>query len=85
MLIPEGVEKTFNITQNKIAEEADLQTSRKIFDLKLTEFGPYKFDYTRNGRFLLLGGKKGHIAMLDWKKKKLSNEINLNESVRDVK
>jgi U3 small nucleolar RNA-associated protein 7 len=32
-------------------------------------------DITRNGRYLLLGGKKGHIALLDWKEKELVTEF----------
>jgi U3 small nucleolar RNA-associated protein 7 len=44
--------------------------------LTLSEYGPYKgMDFTRNGRNLLLAGRKGHIAMLDWKEKDLSLEF----------
>lgn len=42
-------------------------------------------DYTRNGRYLLLGGLKGHVAALDWREGKLATELQLNETVRDVK
>jgi len=52
--------------------------------LKL-DWGRYKIDYTRNGKFLLLGGSKGHLALMDWKEKKLCFEIQVKETIRDVK
>ena len=50
--------------------------ANSIFDLKLPEYAPYKaMDFTRNGNHLLIGSRKGHIAMLDWKKKDLVCEF----------
>lgn len=46
-------------------EAVDLNTAKEIFDLNLPDLGPYAIDYTRNGRFLLLGGRRGHLALLD--------------------
>ena len=34
---------------------------------------------------MLLGGRKGHIALLDWKRKDLVNEFQAKQMVRDVK
>lgn len=42
-------------------------------------------DYTRNGRYLLLGGLKGHVAAFDWRDGKIGTELQLKETVRDVK
>lgn len=36
-------------------------------------------------RFLLLGGKKGHLATMDWQNKKLGCEVHVQETVRDVR
>ena len=81
----EDLEKTYKIRQNQIKGSASIETAKKGFELKLTELGPYVFDYTRNGRDLLIGGRLGHVAALDWRSGSLGCELHLNESVRDVK
>lgn len=55
-----------------------------MFELKLNDFGPYALDYTRNGKHMLIGGRKGHVASFDWKTGKLECEIQLRETVKDV-
>ncbi|RPA95214.1 BING4CT-domain-containing protein [Choiromyces venosus 120613-1] len=81
----EGMEKTFKFKQADLRKAVDVATAQKGFELKLPTFGPYFMDYTRNGRYLLLGGTKGHVAAFDWREGKLSSEIQLKETVRDVK
>ena len=54
------------------------------FELKL-DGGPYVGEYTRNGRELLLAGRKGHIATMDWRNGKLGCELQLGETVRDAR
>jgi U3 small nucleolar RNA-associated protein 7 len=77
--------KTYKITQSIIQKNVDLNTSKNAIDLQLTEFGPYRVDHTRNGRFMLMGGKKGHISVLDCLRTTIGCEMQLKEEVRDVK
>lgn len=79
------MEKTYKFKQDEIVEAVDQGTANKKFELKLDEFGPYNLDYTRNGRGLLLGGRKGHVASIDWRTGKLDCELYLNETVHSVK
>ncbi|KAG1180614.1 hypothetical protein G6F70_000550 [Rhizopus microsporus] len=80
----EGIENTHYYTQDKLKQAVDVNTASKMFSLDLPTFGPYRVDYTRNGRHLLIGGHKGHIAAFDWQSGNLHFEINVNETVRDV-
>jgi U3 small nucleolar RNA-associated protein 7 len=44
--------------------------------LKLDSFGPYKYlDYTRNVKYMVIASRKGHIALIEWKKKELVCEF----------
>lgn len=79
------LERTYKVTQDEIQDNVSITTARKRFDLTLNELGPYVFDYSRNGRDLLLGGRKGHIASMDWRQGKLNCEFQVNEIVRDVR
>lgn len=63
-----------------------IQSAANIFSLELKDYGPYgAFDVSRNGRFILLGGKKGHISELNLKRKELVCEFQAKELIRDVK
>ncbi|KAF2965960.1 hypothetical protein GQX73_g7631 [Xylaria multiplex] len=79
------LERTYKVTQEEIQASVSVATAQKRFDLTLNELGPYVFDYSRNGRDLLLGGRKGHIAAMDWRQGKLNCEFQVNEIVRDVR
>lgn len=78
------MEKTYHFSQSQIAENVDLNSSNKIFNLDLPTLGPYRLDYSRDGRNLLIGGKKGHVAAFNWKTGRLLCELHLMETVRDV-
>lgn len=86
-LEPENeLEKTYKVQQRDIYTEVSTETASKgKFELKLDQLGPYVTDYTRNGRELLLAGRKGHVATMDWREGKLGCELQLGETVRDAK
>lgn len=85
-LEPEGeLERTYKLRQDELQENVDVETAKKGFELKLQGLGPYTADYTRNGRDLLLAGRKGHISTIDWRDGKLGCEMQLQETVRDAK
>lgn len=84
LLEAEGMEKTYKFTQQQLQENLDLNTARKIFDLDLPDYGSYTVRYTRNGRNLLLGGQKGHLATMDMLRMRQSCEFQANDLIRDV-
>ena len=72
------------MTQNQLAKHLDQNTTRKHYSLNLADYGAYRLRFTRNGRSVLLGSQKGHIAMLDTLRMSLTCEFYANELVRDV-
>ncbi|XP_039712193.1 WD repeat-containing protein 46 [Pteropus medius] len=81
----ENGEDTAKICQADIVEAVDIASAAKHFDLNLRQFGPYRLNYSRTGRHLAFGGRRGHVAALDWVTKRLMCEINVMEAVRDIR
>ncbi|EEY15493.1 WD repeat-containing protein [Verticillium alfalfae VaMs.102] len=79
------LERTYKVRQQDIIEDVAVSTAQKRFELKLDQLGPYIAEYSRNGRDLLMAGRKGHIATMDWREGKLGCELQLGETIRDVK
>ena len=77
----EGMERTYRFSQEALVEAADVTAARKAFDLSLA-LGPYSVDYTPNGRHLLLGGRRGHLALVDWTRPRLVTEVQARRARR---
>jgi U3 small nucleolar RNA-associated protein 7 len=75
------MEMTARMSQREVAQAVDLQTQRKAYNMKLDKFGPYRANFTPNGRHLLLGGRKGHLAIVDWERAHVKTEIHVRETV----
>lgn len=78
------LERTYKVRQDEIQSAVGIEQAKKAADFKL-DLGPYTADYTRNGRSLLLAGRKGHIATCEWRAGKPGCELNVNETIRDAK
>lgn len=85
-LEPESaLERTYKVRQDDVKGSVAVETAKNGFELKLEELGPYVCDYTRNGKGLLLAGRKGHVATMDWRDGRLGCELQLGETVRAVR
>lgn len=78
------LERTYRVRQDDITRDAAVETAQKRMDLKLDQLGPYHCEYTRNGRELLLAGRKGHVATMDFREGKLGCELQLGETIRGM-
>lgn len=78
----EGAERTQELSQDEIVQNVPLQSAKKRFELKLEQGGRYSCSYSRDGRNLLLAGRRGHVAALEWERGKLLCELELDEVVR---
>ena len=78
-------EKTLKVTQDYLKSTLPKYNSENIFDLSLPSNGPFYIDYTRNGKYLLMGGEKGNVTILDWKLKNIIVDFNVNSKISNVK
>ncbi|ORY64442.1 BING4CT domain-containing protein [Pseudomassariella vexata] len=78
------LERTYRVRQDEIQASVSTENRNKKFDLKLDQLGPYIFEFSRTGREILLGGRKGHVATMDWRQGTLGCELQLGEKINDV-
>jgi U3 small nucleolar RNA-associated protein 7 len=76
--------KTFKLKQNELKNHVDSNTARNIMDLRLTNFGPYRVNYSRNGRHMIFAGSAGHVASMDCHRTSVNMELNLGQDVYDA-
>mmetsp|Transcript_3957 Transcript_3957/g.6190 ORF Transcript_3957/g.6190 Transcript_3957/m.6190 type:complete len:556 (-) Transcript_3957:14-1681(-) len=76
--------KTFKLKQKDLRQHVDSNTGRNIMDLRLTNFGPYRASYSRNGRHMIFCGSKGHVATMDCHKMNVGMELQLQQDVHDA-
>ncbi|KAM2020473.1 hypothetical protein ACFX16_042607 [Malus domestica] len=50
----------------------------------LPDFGPYTLDFTSSSRYIVIGGRKGHLAIVDLMNMRLVKKFQVGETVRDV-
>eukprot|EP00535_Pseudo-nitzschia_heimii_P006692 CAMPEP_0197181850 /NCGR_PEP_ID=MMETSP1423-20130617/6007_1 /TAXON_ID=476441 /ORGANISM="Pseudo-nitzschia heimii, Strain UNC1101" /LENGTH=587 /DNA_ID=CAMNT_0042632181 /DNA_START=67 /DNA_END=1830 /DNA_ORIENTATION=- len=60
----------------------DENTARHIYDLEL-QSGPYGCKFDRSGRYSILYGQRGHLAIMDAHNLRLHTEFHVRERVRD--
>ncbi|CAM8937050.1 unnamed protein product [Rhodiola kirilowii] len=80
----EGIEKTWRVRQESIAQEVDISSARNQYDIVLPALGPYTMDFTSSGRYMAAAGRKGHLALVDMRNLSIIRELQVKETVRDV-
>jgi U3 small nucleolar RNA-associated protein 7 len=78
------LERTWRLQQRDLAAQAPEGAAKKAFDLSLPDLGPYSCAFSRAGRHIVLGGSRGHLAVVEWQKPHLTCELQVKETVRDV-
>lgn len=78
------MERTTALSQVELKREhLDEQTARQIYDLTLP-YAPYGCKYDRSGRYSVLYGQRGHLAIMDAHNLKLHTEFHVQERTRDA-
>jgi U3 small nucleolar RNA-associated protein 7 len=67
-----------------LLQAVEVGAGRKVFDLQLDQLGPYSIDFNRSGRHMLLAGRKGHLALMDWQRRQLICEVQVGKYVDGV-
>lgn len=75
LLLSPGIEETWQIQQQQIVSAVEQGAARKAFDLQLPQLGPYSIAFTRSGRHMVLGGARGHLAVMEWQRSHLTCEV----------
>jgi U3 small nucleolar RNA-associated protein 7 len=71
------------LSQRELLKEIPIAIASRKFDFVLPD-GPYSVDITLNGRTILLGGARGHVASFDWHRGTKYFELHPETEVRAV-
>jgi U3 small nucleolar RNA-associated protein 7 len=78
------MERTTGLSQVDLKRNhLDEQTIRQIYDLTLP-YSPYGCKYDRSGRYSVIYGQRGHLALMDSYHLSLHTEFHVQERVRDA-
>lgn len=78
-------EKTYKLKQRDIVRNVDLNSAKHVMNLQLSHFGPYSVNYSRNGRYMLFTGRRGHVAIMDNLRTTVGTELQLQQTIHDAK
>jgi U3 small nucleolar RNA-associated protein 7 len=79
------MERTTRLSQVDLKRKyLDENTGRHIYDLQLDQYGPYGCKFDRSGRYSVLYGQGGHVALMDAHQLSLHHEFHVQERVRDA-
>ena len=82
--IEHEMERTTSLSQVELKRShLDEQTSRQIYDLSLP-YSPYGCKYDRSGRYSIIYGQRGHLALMDAYHLSLHSEFHVQERIRDA-
>ena len=68
----------------RIMQAVETRAASKAFDVSLPQLGPYRVSFAPSGRYLAMGGEKGHLALTDWSRMFTACEVQVRETTRDV-
>jgi len=79
------LERTFRVSQRDIAASRDVDDSTRAKQLSLSLGDAYAIRFTHNGRHLVIGGRRGHLSVLDALRCTAVTELTLDDQrVYDV-
>jgi U3 small nucleolar RNA-associated protein 7 len=78
------MERTTSLSQVELKRNhLDEQTAKQIYDLALP-YSPYGCKFDRSGRYSIIYGQRGHLALMDAYHMSLHTEFHVKERVRDA-
>ena len=79
------MDRTTALTQVELkSDHLDEQTARQIYTLNLPQYSPYGCKFDRSGRYSVLYGQRGHVAVMDSHHINLHAEFHVKERIRDA-